>query len=179
MSWGTGIKIAISYVMIFCLLWVLLFFALQTVYPLKFSGFVSKYSAQYDVDTRLVYSIMKAESNFSVTAVSGKDAVGLMQLMPATALWIAQQLDVQGYSLYDPETNIMFSCWYLSYLTDKFSSLETAVAAYNAGEGVVKQWLKNPGLSRDGEQLYKIPYNETNRYVKKVMNAYNIYNCLY
>ena len=149
------------------------------MYPVKYDEYVVLYSDKYNIDTSLVYSVMKNESGFSENARSMRDAIGLMQITADTGAWIASEISVTDYSLSDPETNIMFSCWYLEYLTDRFDNLETALAAYNAGEGVVSRWLKDPEISSNGSRLDIIPYGETDRYVKRVINTYNIYNKLY
>lgn len=161
------------------MLWAMLYAALLAVYPTKYKEAVDKYSAEFNVDRSLIYSIMKNESGFSETAVSHKNAVGLMQITPETAEWIAEKINVTDYSLADPEDNIRFSCWYIEYLCRNFGSLETAVAAYNAGEGNVKKWLNDARYSTDGKNLSAIPFGETEKYVVNVMSAYNIYNKLY
>ncbi len=172
-------KITAVTLMFFIILWVILFIVLQLVYPVKYSSIVDKYSQRYNVESALVYSVMKTESGFSESAKSSKNAIGLMQITSDTAYWIADRMNVDDFILSDPETNIMFSCWYMRYLTDKFGETKTALAAYNAGEGNVQRWLDTPSYSSDGVSLDKIPYGETDRYVKAVMKTYNIYNKLY
>ena len=169
----------VASLMLFVVLWFVLFSILHIFYPIKYGDYVHKYSMEYNLDSSLVFSVMKSESGFKHNVVSSKDAVGLMQITPDTGEWIAENMDIDDYSLMNPETNIMFSCWYLDYLTERFDDVETAIAAYNAGEGNVDSWLENPDFSADGVTLLSIPYSETDKYVKKVMNAYNIYNKLY
>ena len=70
--------------------------------------------------------------------------------------------------IYDPEINIDYGVWLLSYHYEKFGNWETAFAAYNAGPNAVAKWLENPEYSSDGETLYSIPYEETSKYVQKV-----------
>ena len=105
-----------------------------------------------------------------------------MQIMPDTGKWIAEKLEVEGFSeekLFEPETNIRFGCWYLKYLLDTFSGdRRTAAAAYNAGPGNVKKWLADERYSSGGE-LVKIPFKETERYVEKVQRAYEKYTEIY
>ena len=81
--------------------------------------------------------------------------------------------------LKDPETNIRIGTWYLKFLTDRYDNTSTAAAAYNAGHGNVDKWLKNTEYSYGGNTLYKIPFEETEKYVKKVKRAYEIYKKLY
>lgn len=172
-------KILLITVLVFCVLWAVLYCALRSAYPVKYVKIVDKYAFEYNLDRNLLYSIMKNESGFSKNAVSEKNAVGLMQITPETANWIAEEMNIESFSLSDPETNIKFSCWYVNYLCSSFETVETAVAAYNAGEGTVKKWLNDGRYSNDGVILNDIPYNETKKYVSNVISAYNIYNKLY
>lgn len=132
------------------------------------------------VEPALVYAVIKAESGFSEKAESRAGAVGLMQLLPSTAQFIAEKNHVE----YSPERlkesgyNVRLGCMYLGYLLERFGE-ETALAAYNAGEGTVLKWLKDPRFSPDGERLSEIPYPETARYVKKVIKFRKIYRFLY
>lgn len=163
----------------FLVLWTVLYVVLQAAYPMRYKGLVERYASEFDVDSSLIYSIMKNESGFSEKAVSNKNAIGLMQITPSTAEWISEKIDANDYCLSDPDVNIRFSCWYISYLYKSFGSIETAVAAYNAGEGNVKKWLNDDRYSFDGKSLSVIPFGETEKYVKNVMSSYKIYNKLY
>ena len=81
----------------------------QTFYPLKYSEHVYKYSEEYSVDPLLTFAIIKAESNFNEEATSRSGAIGLMQLMEATADEVAHQMNISDITveeLYTPETNI-------------------------------------------------------------------------
>ncbi len=119
----------------------------------------------------LVYAVMKAESGFDEKAQSRAGAVGLMQIMPATAEFVCRENGVEFLpeKLTDGEYNVRLGCLYLRYLLRRFPREETALAAYNAGEGTVREWLKNERYSTDGERLESIPYPETEQYVKKVI----------
>ena len=106
--------------------------------------------------------------------------------MPSTFEWITTDL-LREYlapgMIYDPETNIKYGTYYLARLYRKFGDWNTAVAAYNAGEGKVSEWLKDPRYSDDGAKLNidTIPkeYRETENYVKKVNKALRKYGELY
>lgn len=133
------------------------------------------------LETALVYSIIKTESGFDERAESGAGAVGLMQLLPSTAEFVCrlngicfsrERLSEGGY-------NVRLGCLYLKYLLERFEIVETAVAAYNAGEGVVSGWLKDRKRSADGKALDSIPYKETAQYVKKVEKFRKIYRFFY
>lgn len=152
-------------------------------YPIMYDNIVSKYCSDYDVDKYLVHSIIRTESFFKSDAVSNKGAIGLMQIMPETGSWIAEELNLENFSkedLFDSEKNIMIGVWYLDYLMDRFGgNVETVIAAYNAGPTNVSKWLTQDELSLDGENLIDIPFSETKKYREKVSNAYNIYLNLY
>lgn len=144
---------------------------------------MTRYSAEYDVDPALVYAIIKTESSFDESARSHADAKGLMQITDATADFIAQKagFDVPDEDeILDPETNIKFGVYFISWLISDFQNeTDTAVAAYNAGRARVRSWLLDTSYSRDQKTLYDIPYEETRNYVKKVKKAYTMYQNLY
>ncbi len=134
---------------------------------------------KYSSCPALAFSVMKAESGFSETAQSEAGAVGLMQLMPGTAKFVCERVGVRydESRLTEGEYNAMLGCTYLDYLLTRFQNAEkTALAAYNAGEGVVSMWLKNKEYSNDGINLTFIPYSETREYVKKVLKYQKIYS---
>lgn len=132
-------------------------------------------------DDPLVYAVMKAESGFSESAKSSAGAVGLMQLLPSTAEFICRRngLKFEPDRLTEGEYNVRLGRLYLAYLSDRFGETETALAAYNAGEGVVSKWLKDAAISPDGKKLAAIPYPETADFVKKVIKFRNFYKFLY
>jgi soluble lytic murein transglycosylase len=152
---------------------------LRQRYPLKYESTIVKYADKYELDPYFVCAVIDTESNFRVNAVSEDGAQGLMQIMPETSGWIAEKLKISAYDIFDPETNIMFGCWYLNFLKDRFSGEEQLmIAAYNAGHNKVEEWLAE-GYSKDGTTLDEIPYAETKKYVDKVTMAYEEYQKLY
>lgn len=158
-------------------------FLLKNMYPLKYKDIVEKYSMEYNIDFYLVMAIIKVESNFDKNAVSHKGAKGLMQLTGQTAQWGAQALNLSDYTsdkVYDPETNIKIGCWYINRLMQEFDNdLTLVLAAYNGGSGNVNKWLQDKNLSSSGKTLDKIPFKETENYVKKVIREYHVYKKLY
>ena len=153
-----------------------LYFGLRSGYPRPYSEVVEASG----VDPLLVYSVMKAESDFREDVVSRAGAVGLMQIKPATAEYICRRegIEFMPDQLTNGAYNVRLGCLYLSYLLGKFE-VGTAIAAYNAGEGTVSEWLKNPEFSSDGRLLEHIPYPETERYVKKIEKFRKIYDFYY
>ena len=149
--------------------------ATEGAYPQTYSMYVTKYAEKYNVPQYMIYAVIRTESKFDSNAVSGVGAVGLMQLMPETYGWIKDTLrDNEKESderIFDPEVNIRYGTYYLSYLYERFENWETAYAGYNAGPTIVSKWLKDPNYSADGETLHTIPYGETADYVVKVAAA--------
>jgi soluble lytic murein transglycosylase-like protein len=122
---------------------------------LSYDEIIEKYAGDYQVDPLLIKSIIATESGFNHKAVSPKGARGLMQLMPATA----QRLGVRNS--FDPEENIRGGIRHFRSLMDSFNNnLELSLAAYNAGENLVRR-------------LGRIPdYRETKEYVASVKRKY-------
>lgn len=138
----------------------------------RYKNFALSYAEEYDLELALVYSVIKVESDFKKDAVSKSGALGLMQILPSTAKWIAEELEVDYIRdiMFDPETNIRFGCFYLRYLFDKFHDKDVVICAYNAGEGKVQDWINNGRLD-----VSKIDYIETKNYLDKVNKYYNLY----
>lgn len=154
----------------------------ETQYPMKYQKAVEKYCKQYDVDKYLVYSVMKQESNFKKDAVSRAGARGLMQITEDTFNWLSVKMKVDKYEyddLFDPEVNIMYGVFFISYLQDRFEDDKTVTAAYNAGINVTRRWLKDERYSDDGISLKYIPYKETSNYVEIVNKNHEKYIEIY
>ena len=154
----------------------------KIIYKKDYSEYVEKYAKEYNVDENLVYAVIKAESNFKNDAKSNKDAVGLMQLMASTAKEVCRRIDLQiaeeelENELLNPETNINLGTKYLSILMEKYQNVIIAVTAYNAGIGTVDNWIQDGIIEADGSNIEKIPYKETNNYVRKIIRDYKIYS---
>ena len=152
-------------------------YMIQKMYSKEYSEYVEKYSKEYEVDENLIYAMIKAESNFNTTAISNKNAQGLMQLMYSTAEEIAESINLEltEENIFEPEINIQIGTKYISNLLQKYECVEIALAAYNAGSGNVDKWIKNGTIKADGSDIENIPYKETNTYVRKIMRDYEIY----
>ena len=149
-------------------------------YPLAFNEHVSTYAAKNELPPSLVYSIIRAESSYLPTALSPVGAVGLMQLMPATASAVAKKGPLTRDTLVQPDLNISLGTQHLKDLLGMYGDNAVfAIAAYNAGAGNVNKWRKRfAGLQQD-EFIESIPFGETRDYVKKVLAAAEIYQALY
>lgn len=158
------------------LLVILLHTLVRCEFPTPYKDAVEKYAAEYGVETKLIYAVIKAESNFDPSAVSHAGAKGLAQLTDSTAEYVAKMIGIeysQGDS-FNAEKNIRLSAYYLHYLLKKYDGdLPCTIAAYNAGEGNVDKWLKENG------GIDAIPFPETEKYVKKVRIYKKIYEILY
>lgn len=180
-------KIIISTIIIFV---IVIFSACSTLvydklmYPLKFENLIIENAKENNLEPKLVASVINVESSFREDVVSKKGAVGLMQVKPTTAKWLLETKMSLEYDknakvedlLKEPEFNIKIGCFYLKYLKNKFEDMQTALFAYNAGEGNVASWLKDKNYSKDGERLNTTPFSEANNYVKKINTNLKIYS---
>lgn len=156
---------------------------MKKAYPIEYTQTVANEAVANHLDPALVYSVIRAESNFDADAMSRAGAIGLMQLTPDTFDWLQTKLksDTQ-YTVDDlkiPEINIRYGCKFLSLLIEKYTEKRTVLSAYNAGIGTVNIWLSDPDISSDGINLDSIPYTETRKYVDAVLENYDKYKNLY
>lgn len=150
-------------------------------YPMAYNGLVARYAAKNGLSEGFVYALIRAESSFRPAVTSHAGAIGLMQMMPATARQTARgegDFDPQHLTL--PEYNIRLGTRHLAGLMKMYDGDQIyAAAAYNAGSGALGRWRKNmPGLKMD-EFIESIPYQETRDYVKKVYASAATYRQLY
>jgi soluble lytic murein transglycosylase len=150
-------------------------------YPLPYREPVVEHAGRTGVPESLVYAVMRAESSFSPTILSPAGAVGLMQLMPATAKQIAGKGNAfSAADLTKPDFNISCGVKHLRDLTKQHdNSLVLTIAAYNAGSTPVNRWRKKFGTLREDEFIENIPYGETREYVKKVLTGAELYHRIY
>jgi peptidoglycan lytic transglycosylase len=141
-------------------------------YPTPYEAEVVDAARQNGLDTALVYGLMRQESRFVADIVSAAGAVGLMQLMPPTARWVAHKSGrntVHTAQLEDPELNIQLGTYYLRYVLDKLDGLPAlGAAAYNAGPGRAQAWRGSVPLE-GAIYVETIPFSETRDYAKKVL----------
>lgn len=152
----------------------------QTLYPFLYAEPIARWSAQQDLNPLLVTALIRQESRFEPQIRSVVGAVGLMQVMPATAEWIQLNSDISNYTLDNPEDNIRLGTWYLDYTHSEYNNHSLyAVASYNAGPGNVADWLARRNYSDVDDFVDKIPFPETKGYVQAVFGGYWNYLRLY
>jgi soluble lytic murein transglycosylase len=142
-------------------------------YPLHYRPIVTGHARNYHLDPALLAAVIDAESKFRAHARSSSGAIGLMQLLPTTAHGIAVHTGGTRFrtsDLYDPELNVRYGAWYLRHLLDRYGDERTALAAYNAGQRNVDDWLASGSGVR---------FPETRAYVKHVERLKSIYRSLY
>ena len=131
------------------------------------------------IDEELLYGIARQESRFAADIVSSAGAVGLMQLMPGTARWVAKQLTVADYSpsrIANVDLNTRFGAFYFKYWQDRLGQLPAlAAAAYNAGPSRAQSWRPATGSLEGAIWVETIPFNETRDYVKRVLANTMVY----
>jgi len=155
----------------------------QVLYPMKYSGIISRNCDEFGVDESLVYAVIHTESGFDEYALSEAGAMGLMQIMPDTFQWLQKCMPADSLldeqELYTPEVNIRYGVYYISRLKGLFGSDTLAIAAYHAGQGSVGGWIEQSGLSAGTFSEKDIPSAATAHYVHKVNNARAVYMRLY
>jgi len=150
-------------------------------YPLVYSAPVAQYTAVNGLSEGLIFALMRAESGFSPAVKSPAGAIGLMQLMPATAKATAREGGTfNPQRLVIPEYNIRLGTKHFRDLLNEYDGdVVYSIAAYNAGAAAVERWRKGfKGLKKD-EFIESIPYQETRDYVKKVYASAATYRQLY
>ncbi len=149
-------------------------------YPLPYQKTFESYSLQASISSTWAYGIARSESLFMRDVKSHAGAVGLMQLMPATGRDVAKGIDFP-YSglatLVDPESNIRLGTTYLGQMAQRYGGNQVlATAAYNAGPHRVDGWLPEKGTIDARVWIENIPFNETRKYVKRVLAAQAIFH---
>lgn len=150
------------------------------LYPLAFWDATIQFANTHRVNPWLAIGLIRQESRFQTKIQSSAGAVGLMQLLPETAAWIAPQLKIKTFDLEIPNDNLNLGTWYLGHTHDEFQNNSMlAVASYNAGPGAVGGWVKKRKIQDFDEFVEAIPYDETRKYVTAVFENYWNYLRLY
>lgn len=154
------------------------------LYPRRYDDLVDRYAAQYELDPLLLCAFIRTESGFDPKAYSDAGARGLMQITEPTFDWIKSKIaageDLTFADLDDPATNIRFGGYFVAACLRRYGNdLPTAAAAYHSGWGTVDGLLRDSRYSADGATLSTFPYEQMNRYVRKITTAYSEYQRIY
>ncbi|GAC1645465.1 MAG: transglycosylase SLT domain-containing protein [Herpetosiphon sp.] len=154
---------------------------LRLLYPAPYARVAQQYAADAKVDARLLFSVLRQESEFNPRAESGAGALGLAQVMPATAQGIAQSLQMAQFrttQLFEPAVAIRFGAFYLGQQLGAFGgNPQAAIAAYNGGPGNAQRWLAE---TRDPDLMTEsIDFRESREYVRLVYGNWGMYRRLY
>ncbi len=149
----------------------------QRVYPIEYQDGIRRAAEKYDVDPYLVAAVVRTESGYDPEAVSHAGAVGLMQLLPTTAEWIVGLDSWKGgteVDLTDPDDSLELGAFYLAFLLRRFEGDQrAAIAAYNAGQGIVGEWVSAAEGGSLGLEDVRFP--ETRTFVLRVEESLDLY----
>jgi soluble lytic murein transglycosylase len=153
-----------------------------TTLPLSHEDTIRAQALDKQLDPSLIAAVIYAESKFS-DSTSSAGALGLMQLLPSTAHFIADRSGGTAFTTEDlstPAINIAYGSWYLRYLLDRYDGNEVlALAAYNGGMGNVDRWVADAGARGERLDVADIPFPETRAYVQRVLDARREYRRTY
>ncbi len=142
-------------------------------YPAPYRAAMQENVNKHGLDEAWVYGLMRQESRFITKVKSDAGAAGLMQIMPATARWVARQIGMKGYRrglIHQLDVNIKLGTYYMKTVSHQFEDNPAlASAAYNAGPTRARQWRGKKPME-GAIYVETIPYDETRRYVRKVLS---------
>jgi soluble lytic murein transglycosylase len=145
-------------------------------FPMPFDSQLQSNAKKNNIDVAWAYAIVRRESSFMPDAASHAGALGLMQVMPGTARYLAKK-KIKKNSLFNPNRNVELGTQYMRYLMDKMdNNAILATASYNAGWRRVQQWLPEKSNMPLDLWIETIPYKETRNYVKAVLAYQQIYS---
>ncbi len=153
----------------------------EATYPLAFSPLIEKVAEDEGLPPSFVRAIAREESSFDPEAVSWAKAYGLVQLIMPTAKRFATEVGEKATprTLKKPEVNLKIGARYMAWLWDRLNENPALVpAAYNAGEGAVRRWLVEDSERPLDVFIEEIPYDETRRYTRRVLQTFGVYQWL-
>jgi len=155
----------------------------RLIFPQPYWNDLTADAERNGVDPFLVASLIRQESEFSPTAISPAHAYGLMQLLPSVGKANAKKEGLKGFQtaqLLEPAINLELGTRNLKWVLDRFGGqTEYALAAYNAGDVPVRQWMAVGDYKDIAEWVESIPYTETRDYVQAIMRNREMYRMLY
>ena len=153
----------------------------KALFPLPYEAALRREAAKNDFDPMFAAGLIRQESTFQSDAVSHKNAIGLMQVLPKTGRLLARQIKVHytKNKLFEPDYNIELGMVYIANLVQQFGSAEAAAAAYNAGEDRISAWKAERNYEEIPELVESIPFTETREYVQIVLRNAQLYRMIY
>jgi soluble lytic murein transglycosylase len=153
----------------------------KVLYPLPYEAVIRREAAKNNFDPMLAAGLMRQESTFQADALSGQNAIGLMQVVPKTGRLLARQLHVRfaPAKLFQPEYNIQLGMLYISGLVKLTGAPEYALAAFDAGEDRIAAWKAERNYDEIPELVESIPFSETRDYVQIVLRNSEVYRMIY
>ncbi len=155
--------------------------AWKALLPLPYEAVLRREAAKNDFDPMFAAGLIRQESTFQADAVSPKNAIGLMQVLPKTGKLLARQLKVRYTKnrLFEPDFNIEVGMAYIANLVRQMGGFEYAAAAYNAGEDRIAAWKGERNYEEVPELVESIPFTETREYVQVVLRNTELYRMIY
>jgi soluble lytic murein transglycosylase len=156
---------------------------LRIIFPWPNRELLEREAREFDLDPFLLVAMVRQESAFDPDATSRAGARGMMQLMPATALWLARRLRVDWHDsfLAVADANVHLGAAHLAQMLKQYGDVVPALAAYNAGGSRVRRWMRYPeARARDWFSFVeRIPFPETRGYVQTLLRNRELYRALY
>jgi len=155
--------------------------AWKALYPLPYEAALRREAAKNDFDPMFAAGLIRQESTFQADAVSHKNAIGLMQVLPKTGKLLAKQMKVRYTKdkLFEPDFNLAVGMVYIANLLRQTGAPEYAAAAYNAGEDRIAAWKGERNYEEIPELVESIPFTETREYVQVVLRNTAVYRMIY
>ncbi|MFK7988236.1 MAG: transglycosylase SLT domain-containing protein [Sandaracinaceae bacterium] len=150
----------------------------RIAYPQAFADEITRAASSQPIPPELIFGIAREESSFRPGVRSIAQAYGLTQLILPTAERFGRRVGIRATpsNLTDPETNVRIGAAYMGWLWERYEDNPVVlVSAYNAGQGAVDRWLRERGTQRLDEWVEDIPYDETRRYTRRVLQSWGIY----
>ena len=150
-------------------------------HPREYEEYVEKYAAEYGVPEQVIYATILNQSGFRSNYLSDDGRIGLMQLSPETLRWLTSMTKetLEAGILYDPETNIKYGTYMMSYLYTKYNRWKTVVAMMVTDEDTVNAWTDNPAYSDEHGNLTAIPDKSVSGLVDRIEDDIEMYRDLY
>jgi soluble lytic murein transglycosylase len=157
---------------------------LEVLFPVNYWPLLQKHAAAKGLDPFLLAALVAQESTFDPVVRSSANAIGLMQILPATGRQYARRIGIRPFStarLTEPEVNVRIGTTYFAELVKEFGGVHFALASYNAGESRVREWKAERASLQLGQEEFidDIPFPETQNYVKRILGTAEDYRRLY